>query len=301
VFARLFPTGGFATKPTLGRPRDVGIGLGSFDLPITFKVRGVRTVAHLAVFRVEQVLGTVAAVGVPGRTVPLSLMTGLAKLMATRISVALVPTNNVLPTISGTPQAGQTLTATPGTWSGNPATYAYQWQRCNASGANCADIPAVCEPGGSLCSAPPVVTDSSYLATSQDSTNDSTIRVTVTATNALGTATAVSAPTASVVPAPRSQWPTSTSAPTIAGELHVGQTLTATTGTWTANPTSFTVVWQRCDTSNQPSCLPTGTGGGSLTYLVGSAALGFKIRVCVIAYNAAGGGGACSGRSEEIT
>ena len=46
------------------------------------------------------------------------------------------PATPSLPTISGTAQSGQTLTASPGSWSGTqPITYAYQWQRCNSSGA----------------------------------------------------------------------------------------------------------------------------------------------------------------------
>ena len=84
-----------------------------------------------------------------------------------------------LPTISGTAQDGQTLTASPGSWTGTqPITYAYQWRRCNTSGASCADIAGA--------------TGSSYLATSADV--GSTMRVVVTATNSAGTATATSDP-----------------------------------------------------------------------------------------------------------
>ena len=48
-------------------------------------------------------------------------------------SAASPPTESSLPTISGTVQAGHTLTASSGTWGGvTPITYAYQWQRCNS-------------------------------------------------------------------------------------------------------------------------------------------------------------------------
>src|SRR5207245_1941400 len=51
------------------------------------------------------------------------------------------PSNTSAPTISGTAQAGQTLSASPGTWSGTqPISYAYQWRDCDTAGNNCADI-----------------------------------------------------------------------------------------------------------------------------------------------------------------
>src|SRR4030095_13365252 len=39
------------------------------------------------------------------------------------------PVNTIAPTISGTAQRAATLTATPGTWTGNGTTIGYQWQR----------------------------------------------------------------------------------------------------------------------------------------------------------------------------
>jgi hypothetical protein len=51
------------------------------------------------------------------------------------------PVNQKPPTISGTPQQNQTLTAGSGTWSGGkPQTYTYQWRRCDTTGGSCADI-----------------------------------------------------------------------------------------------------------------------------------------------------------------
>src|SRR6266545_3433232 len=47
------------------------------------------------------------------------------------------PTNDTPPSIAGTPQAGQTLTASPGSWSGTqPLSYTYQWRRCGAGYLN---------------------------------------------------------------------------------------------------------------------------------------------------------------------
>jgi hypothetical protein len=93
------------------------------------------------------------------------------------------PTNTSLPTIAGTPQVGQTLTASPGTWTGpGPITFAYQWDRCESKGDHCKHI------GGA--------TNQTYVLATADGGH--TIRVDVTATNAGGKTTAVSAPTALV-------------------------------------------------------------------------------------------------------
>lgn len=95
------------------------------------------------------------------------------------------PRNTAPPTISGQAIAGQALTATTGSWSGTqPITFAYQWQRCDQSGLNCANIA-----GG---------TNQTYTLTTTDVGR--TIRVAVTAQNAAGSSTAFSAPTAPVQP-----------------------------------------------------------------------------------------------------
>jgi Concanavalin A-like lectin/glucanases superfamily/Calcineurin-like phosphoesterase len=93
------------------------------------------------------------------------------------------PTNLVPPTISGTVQAGQMLSADPGSWSGTaPISYAYQWQRCDSGVGDCADIEGA--------------TGQSYLQVEADV--GSTIRVQVTASNSAGSRIVTSDQTAVV-------------------------------------------------------------------------------------------------------
>jgi len=52
---------------------------------------------------------------------------------ATVSVIDIVPTNSSVPTISGTAQVGQTLTATTGTWTHNPTSFTYQWKRAGTA------------------------------------------------------------------------------------------------------------------------------------------------------------------------
>jgi sugar lactone lactonase YvrE len=59
---------------------------------------------------------------------------------ATGTVVPLPPANTSPPSITGTTRQGQTLTAQNGSWANEPTGFAYKWQRCNTSGANCSTI-----------------------------------------------------------------------------------------------------------------------------------------------------------------
>ena len=127
------------------------------------------------------------------------------------------PANTAAPTISGTPQAKLKLTATTGTWSGSATiAYAWQWQRCTPA---CADIAGA--------------TNSTYYPVTADV--GATIRVVVTATNSIGSASATSVQTAAVAA------PTTLSAFYVSGFEHQttsivgGGVLSSYTGTGTNN------------------------------------------------------------------
>jgi hypothetical protein len=207
-------------------------------------------------------------------------MTRLAKIMAARMSTELVPRNTALPTISGNVAVGQTLTASTGTWTLDPTSFAYQWQRCDPTGASCTDIASA--------------VSQSYVAVDADV--GSTLRASVTARNAAGAATAVSAPTSTVSAAGA---PINTSLPTISGTPQVGQTLTAGTGSWAGSPTSFGYQWQRCNASGI-GCVDV-AGAIATTYVLGTADAGSTIRVVVTATNAAGRASAASAATAVVT
>jgi hypothetical protein len=95
------------------------------------------------------------------------------------VSATTAPRNTSAPTISGTAQVGEELTATRGTWTGGVRSYSYQWQRCDVTGEGCADVTGAA--------------GTSYGVRGADVGH--TLRVTVTATNLAGpTSTAARAP-----------------------------------------------------------------------------------------------------------
>lgn len=124
-----------------------------------------------------------AAALAAGLVAALTLFTGSSLAVGSAAQANYAPTNSAAPTISGTPQVGQVLTANNGTWNSQTTpTFAYQWQRCNAAGANCVVI------SGST----------AQTFTVQNADNAATLRVVVTATNPSGSSSATSAQTTAV-------------------------------------------------------------------------------------------------------
>jgi GH25 family lysozyme M1 (1,4-beta-N-acetylmuramidase) len=96
------------------------------------------------------------------------------------------PVATSLPTVTGTPQAGQTLTSSVGTWSGAPTSFTYQWRRCDVSGAQCIAIVGA--------------TTSTYTLSPGDI--GSTVSLVVTATGKGGSTSSMATTTVQVTAAP---------------------------------------------------------------------------------------------------
>jgi hypothetical protein len=135
------------------------------------------------------------------------------------------PAATSAPAVAGTPQAGQTLTSSVGTWSGSPTGFAYQWRRCSSSGTPCVAIVGA--------------NATSYTLTPDDI--GATISFVVTATGTGGSTSAPAATTTAVVAAPVP--------PAVAGSA-VAQTGAA--GAVSAADGSATVTWQ-------PGAVPVGS------------------------------------------
>jgi subtilisin family serine protease len=160
------------------------------------------------------------------------------------------PQNTALPVVSPEPPSvGTAVFTTVGTWTNSPTNYAYQWQRCNAAGAECVDISGA--------------TTSTYTATEAD--GKKTLVSKVTATNSGGQGSAVSKATKAVLTPPT----TVTGAPVITK-------LTATTyraelrGTVNPNGIAATSYVEWGPTTAYGSKSPeVGIGSGSSPVIVG--------------------------------
>ena len=201
---------------------------------------------------------------------------------ATAVVTGAKPSNTKEPSISGAAVEGQKLSADRGTWSGDsPISYAYQWVRCGSDGGSS---------DGSNCASISGATNTSYVLDSGDV--GKRLRVRVTASNSSGSSTAASNPTSVVVAKNATGPPVNTSEPSISGSATQGQTLAATTGTWTGQtPITFTYQWMACGTdggkSDASNCASI-SGATKASYVLSGGDVGKRIRIRVTAKNGSG-------------
>jgi hypothetical protein len=203
---------------------------------------------------------------------PRLALTALSFLLVA-LSAVVVPAshagnNATPPAISGTAQAGQTLTVSAGVWHPTPKSFGYAWYRCASGGVNCQQSPTS-------------TNSASYALTSGDV---GYAIVATVAPNGDFTSAVSSAPTAVVVaapapPPPPPSTPVNTALPTLSGTTQVGQTLTTTNGSWLPSPSYFLYSWYRCTTTG---CTGSPTSTSAPNYLLTSGDLGYRIVAQVV-------------------
>jgi alpha-tubulin suppressor-like RCC1 family protein len=172
--------------------------------------------------------------------------------------------NTVQPSISGTAQVGQTLTANDGTWTGTPTpTFTYQWYTCTAKITSATQtVPGTCSEIST--------TENTLELTSAHAGKYMTVEVTGTSTGtdpvswlAISTATTVKMRAVNTV------------RPSISGTARVGKRLTVNKGTWTGTPTpKFTRKWYACTAKIARS---TQTIPGTCQLIAGATKATFKL------------------------
>jgi hypothetical protein len=237
-------------------------------------MRGFRYAFGLAL-AVGAGLATSVALGstsVQSATTSTTRTTGTTSTVATTTTTAVAaPSNTARPAITGTARDGSALDATNGSWTGSPTSYTYRWLRCDSSGGACAAISGA--------------TSKSYTLTTADVGHR--LRVDVTASNAGGSGTASSDPTAVVQPSGNA--PANTKHPSLSGTAQQGSPLKADVGTWTGStPITFDYTWQRCDTKGNSCSTFIAHSQKASSYTLGQADVGHTVRVEVTASNSIG-------------
>ncbi len=160
---------------------------------------------------------------------------------------AVVPVNDIPPSISGTPTYGQTLTAVAGGWTPDPTLVSYQWLRNGLAiaGANAMTYQLQRDDIGA------------------------SISVQETASDGVDAASSTSAGTAQVAKASL----VNLAPPELAGRARLGRTLTADRGSWTAKPSAVDYQWMRGQRSID--------GATKRKYRLGLRDFGKRVRVLV--------------------
>ena len=176
--------------------------------------------------------------------------------------------NSALPTISGTPEVGQTLTAADGTWSATPSQVYYLWQ-------------VSADSGETWSTAPGTNGQSTYTPTISDIGKTVRLKVRAGATGGL-LATEYAVATVAVAAPPA---PVNGSAPavTLSGLFRL-----ASAGAWTDSTSNITYTYQwQVSATGAPGTWASSTGPGNATaaYVTQAGDVGRYSRVMVTAFN----------------
>jgi hypothetical protein len=184
--------------------------------------------------------------------------------------VVAAPTNTLSPALtSNAPEEGVVDSVSIGAWTGDPASYFYQWERCNEAGEECTEVEGA--------------ESETYAPTAADV--GSTIRAVVTAASFGGSA--VASTEASAVVSTTFTAPLNVSPPEITGTRRVGQFLTVSAGEWAGTPRpSYAYEWERCNEAGEHCVQVPGVDGS--TYRLEDEDLGQTMRALVRASSAAG-------------
>lgn len=211
-------------------------------------------------------------------TNPATSITGAqTALSASSATVEGVPVNVSAPVVSGTPEVGQELLATEGSWTGFPApSFSYQWEDCTSK--ECVPIHTA--------------TAHDYLVTASEV--GTKLRAAVSASSTAGYGLADSAQTASVTPGP----PRSVEPPSISGEAREEAKVHASTGDWLGSePIAYEYQWERC---TAPSHCTAIAGANAESYVLTAADVGDTVRVSVTATNSVGHAASDSNETAEV-
>ena len=199
------------------------------------------------------------------------------------------PATTTAPAITGTAQDGATLTAAPGTWSPTAGSYGYAWYDCTAASAGAP---------GSGCSQISGASSQTYTLAPGDV--GYSVEVAVIATNGIGSSSAADSPVTGQVVAIQPANAGGSAAPSISGTAQAGQTLTASTGTWSGStPITYSYQWVSCDGSGA-NCSPISGATGS-SYALSSSAVGHELKVTVTADNSSLAGGASTSADSPLS
>ena len=279
-------------SPTIGQTLSVAHGVWSGSSPLTYSYQWSRCPVFLSCGHIlgassstytvsaDDLCATISVVITatdPAGSTPATLYAGWV--LGGNNCGTDAPTNSADPSVSGTAQAGSTLTAASGTWSSDSTdTLSYQWQY---HGAGC--VSGWCDIAGA--------TGTTYPLSDMD--NGTTVRVAVNDVNATGSTVVDSAAVGPVSPSSLdSPYLSASTAPDVgwpSGDaiLHSGAVLGTTNGSVSLTSLGYVITdqWLRCDQQGA-LCVPVGhevavssaTSRENSSYVVTDLDVGHRIR-----------------------